>query len=88
MNGFGVVSYLGADYLCRTVYEPDGERCWCMADEQLGKIISGYIDSDDSAVRDEALYVDEDFYCYVPLYVLVQSEKDIMKWCADNGIDL
>lgn len=88
MNGFSVVSYLGADYLCRVVYAPDGGRVWHMADEQLGKVISGRMESGDSAIRDEALDVDENFYCYVPLYVLLQPEKDILKWCRDNGIDL
>lgn len=88
MNGLNVVSYLGTDYLCRTVYEPDGGRCWCMADEQLGKRLADDIGSSNEVLRGKALYVDENFYCYVPLSVLIQPEKDILKWCADNGIDL
>jgi len=81
------VTYLGTEYLCRTVRGDDG-RMWDMADSQLGEIISGHIDSDDSAVRDGALNVDENFYCYVPLHVLIFADDDkIMSWCRDNGID-
>ena len=81
------VTFLGTEYLCRTVHGDDG-RVWDMADSRMGKLIGEFCEDVNENLRGYAMTFDGYFHNYVPLHVLVFPDDDkIMAWCRDNGID-
>ena len=57
-----------------------------MFEDSLRKVIqemnTAYVNEKDLVALDELIY------CFVPKHILTQSDKKVIRWCDENGVDL
>lgn len=78
-----VTMFEGAKYYGREV-KFEGETMLMMEDG-LEKALKPYFDGTKEKTK-EADQVDEGVYCYVPADVLKKSDKEVLAWCDERGI--